>query len=90
MQHSSLLFPIVILEENGILWIRSPGPPKTGWPDDLENIRPILWKVAKTVAKTQNMILNSLFQWKYNKFVAQGIAILGLLLQWAYKSSLIG
>ncbi len=54
-----------------------------GWPDDLEKNCPILWKVAQTVAKNNaklETIWNGLFRWKCNKFVAQGIAILGLFL----------
>jgi hypothetical protein len=61
----------------------------------LEKIRPILWKIAKTIAKPNNskiqtMFLYCLFWWKCNKFVAQGVTIFGLFLlfkksHWACK-----
>ncbi len=45
---------------------------------------PIFLKVAKTVAKPniakiQTMFLSNLFKWKCNKYVAQGIAVLGAI-----------
>jgi len=44
-----------------------------------------------TNAKIPIVILNGLFRWKYNKFVAQGIAILeGYFFNEPMKSSLTG
>ncbi len=40
------------LREN--LWL-------AGWPDELEKIRPTVWKMAKTVAKPNNAKIQNMF-----------------------------
>jgi hypothetical protein len=69
---------------------------QAGWPDDSEKNRPIFWKVAKTVAKTnnakvQNLLLYILFWWKCYELVAQDINIFGTYcINEPTKSSLSG
>jgi hypothetical protein len=78
---NGIIITCILVDEGSYRHFCRCGDFSPGWPDDLANIRKILWKVAKTVAKIQNMILNSLFQWKCNKFVAHFGAISSMSLQ---------